>query len=288
MTLIHHIYNFLRILQRKYLAICTNITIHKHKPDIYVVIDDTYPSLIREYTYGILHSFTNCRRNIEKTINEFSIPLTVLGINNYPKNKYEWIKTNIKILLLLIKLKPYKHTIVIEISLNNKDLNKFWSNLLIDKYLITTNSALIKDLKIKENTKIIKINEDDVLNITEGKHNSLVETLLKINNQQYKNIKIIIPKTKIRILKGINNNVVIDSRFLYYPTNIKLIEDITEHLPKNKIYLTDKNYPHLDTNKSVNVIYYKNFDISKFKNYTLIIYGDFNNLEDISEVVANI
>lgn len=287
MTLIHHIYNFLRTLQREYLSICTEIAIRKHKPDIFVVIDDTYSSLIREYTYGILHSFTRCRRNVEKTVSEFSIPLTVLGINNYPNNKFEWIKTNIKVLLLLIKLKPYKHSLVIEISLNNKDLNKYWSNLLIDKYLITTNTFKLKNVGIKEHTNVIIIKEDDILNITEGKNNKFADKLLNIFNQKDTNLNIITPKTKIKILKGINNNVVVDSRFLYYPTNIELINDIIKHLPNNKIFLTDKYYPHLKMKGTYKVIDYKSFNISEHKNSTLIIYGDYNNLENISVVVAN-
>jgi len=198
----------LRKVARHVFGLLTRLTVKKHKPNIICILGDGETSIAREILYENIHQKYPARRNLEILEAEFSIPLTVLGTLNYPTNIINWIFLIVSSLSRLIYLKPYKHFLIIEIPEINRKITKFWINNLSPQYiLIEGESGYVPK---QASMKIYK-NPQEILKILGIKEN----------------IKEI-PQPRIRILKGMNNETIIDATSYYTPPPITAVLELVE------------------------------------------------------------
>jgi len=189
----------MRTIVQKILAILAKNAINKHKITTIAVIGKGETSVAREYIYQSLNQYYPIRRNLEIPEIEFSTPLTVLGYMEYPKNYISWIAVLIKSCIHLIKNKPYKHILVLEIP---EIEQSFWLNVLKPKIIINT-PIHFADIK-----KIL------------AKHKLKTSINLSIDY---------IPR--IKLIKGKNGSLIIDSTYIYKPPPFKSILEFIQNLP---------------------------------------------------------
>ncbi|MFZ5424836.1 MAG: hypothetical protein ACOZAO_03450 [Patescibacteria group bacterium] len=218
-----------RQVLRSVLGKLTLATIKKHKPTIIVVTGDGQTSIVREAIYQVFHEKLPSRRNLETPEAELSIPLTVIGTTNYPGNAKSWISTIVKTSAVLIKNKPYRHLLVIEVSKSNQEIFKYWVNILNPVAVIDVpkNLDLIKKEKLSEyiiqivNKRLLKKLKIDEINIQES-----INTLN-------------LPKSKIELKAGKNNTTIVDNTYYYYPAPLVSALEIGNMLEGNKILFTE-------------------------------------------------
>lgn len=216
-----------RRILRLTLGALAKLVLKKHNPDVIVVTGDGQTSIVRECLYTILYENYPTRRNIEFPESEFSIPLTVFGELSYPKPRWKWIPTILKILALLIKVKPYKHILIIEISNLNREVYEFWIKVLKPKFVVKVPE---KDLTNKETLPTAVLNIiNDVIKFYEIQSDYLIAQLNKIN----------LPSSRIKLRKGENNSLIIDSRHYYFPTPLTSIFEVASAFDGRKIIFTD-------------------------------------------------
>ena len=216
-------------------AFATKLVILKHKPTIYVITGSGETSLVRESLYLSIKEITPTRRNLEKPEAEFSIPLTIFGEFHYPTSLLSWIKIYTLTLLRIIYLKPYKHTIILEInSINQKILNR-WLPILNPENLLVVGDILKINLKFE--AKLIKINNEQdiikdiskqVVDFVSNKYHINVSEILKKQNSN------VTPISRINFAKSKLGNIVINASYFQFAPQIKSVEEIIELFPGPK------------------------------------------------------
>lgn len=281
-----------RRLLRHFLGFQTRLAINKHKIDVIGIIDFIHPNQTRDYIYKILKdSNYPCRKNLEETTAEFSIPLSVLGYNYYPNNIIEWLKLSIRIVLGYFTIKPYKHTVVIDLHFINENLIKYWiaqinpnmifvsSEFKIDNLDIETKSSLVIEIPNRTGEFDLQI-QDFLFNSLQSKYNNLVKPIDKDINPKY------------RILRGKNGQIVIDSRYHFYPYNLDSIIEVAGALGAKTLVINNTNITK-DFGSSQNILIMQYRDLVKqklnFIEYDVIVfYGKFETMSElINELVAN-
>jgi len=215
-------------------AIATKLIIYKHKPIIYIITGSGETSLVREYLYESIKDILPTRRNIEKPEAEFSIPLTIFGEFDYPKNLLKWVRIYLLTILRIIYFKPYKHVLILEInSINQKILQKWLPILDPENIFVIGNIANINP---HYKNKVIKIQNDkdfttsiskEIGNFVSSKYNIKPEQI--VSKQQN-----IAPISKINFAKTRYGNIVIDASYFQFPPQVKSIEEIIDVFPGTK------------------------------------------------------
>lgn len=281
-----------RRLLRHFLGFQTRLAINKHKIDVIGIIDFIHPNQARDYIYKILKdSNYPCRKNLEETAAEFSIPLSVLGYNYYPNNIIEWLKLSIRIVMGYFTIKPYKHTVVIDLHFINENLIKYWINQINPNMIFVSSEFNIEDLGIE--TKSSQVVE--IPNKTGEFDSQLQDFLFNSLRKKYSNLvkptdEDITPK--YRILRGKDGKIVIDARFHFYPYDLNSIIEIAGALGSKTLVINNTNITK-DFGSSQNIVITQYKDLVKqklnFMEYDVIVfYGKFETMSElINELVAN-
>lgn len=237
-----------RIALRNILAIYVRIAIKKHKPTIITVVGENHSSILREALYTIFSTSKNTRRNLERTESEFSIPLSVLGNLNYPKNIWHWATFLIKTAFQLVYIKPYKHCLIIQLNFINKKIFKFWLYALSPSLIL--NTGLDNEEIRKYNS--LKISQKEISELQNGNLSEKFKTInrqFNIDNKKAEKAlsEMQTPGSRIKIIAGKNNSVIIDARHFYYPPSLQAILEIAEALPGNKHFFSSikTDYNHI-------------------------------------------
>ncbi len=218
-----------RLLLRLVLGLLTRLVLRKHSPDIIVVSGDGQTSIVREAIYTLLYENHPARRNLEAPESEFSIPLTVFGEFSYPKSSFSWIILIIKIVAQLVRLKPYKHVLILEISRLNREVYDFWVHILNPKFIIEVPKNLdFTAKKLIPSSLLVTIN--DVMNYYKIEESYFYLQIEKLN----------LPTSRIKILKGPNKSLIIDARHYFYPTPLASVIEISSTLSGRKVIFTDE------------------------------------------------
>lgn len=281
-----------RRLLRHFLGFQTRLAINKHQIDVIGIIDFIHPNQTRDYIYKILrNSNYPCRKNLEETTAEFSIPLSILGYNYYPNNTIEWLKLSIRIVLGYFTIKPYKHNVVIDLHFINENLIKYWINQINPNMIFVSSELKEENLEIKTNdSQIIEIPNKS------GEFDSQLQDFL-FNSLQKKYSNLVKPTDeditpKYRILRGKNGQIVIDSRYHFYPYNLDSIIEIAGALGAKTLVINNTNITK-DFGSSQNILIIQYKDLVKEKRnlneYDVIVfYGKFETMSElINELVAN-
>jgi hypothetical protein len=274
------LFKVFRIVLRFWLAFLSIATIKKHSPKIIVVAGENNTSIIREYIYNVVSLEHNARRNLERNENEFSIPLTILGVNFYPTNLFLWLKVLFVTFARLIYLKPYNHYLVIELRHIDKNIVKFWDKVLNPWMTIFTDSTGTNSIK----NLSYKIKEEDIMNIISFKGSKLLEFLcenLKININQIKlNNNRYIPRPRILVLNGINKSIIIDARFQHSPLSIQSVIEMANCYNGRKYILSNLN--HIINNPPKGFTLLERIDPKNIKeNDVYIIYSGLNENDNL-------
>ncbi len=213
-------------------------TIKKHKTTIVVIVSDRIPTLIRESLYNNLSPSLNPRRNIESTRNEFSTGLFILGEKYYPRDMLSWIQFLAISIMRLIYIRPYPHTLILDLNHENPFIFNYWISILKPFLsLIDESSAKMETLKkYSKNTEIIT--SQDIKEISKGNESILLAYIDKYfhenNNQIDRNNSIPIPR--IRFTNLPDGSMVVDACYFFHPIPLN---SILEMFPENKILITN-------------------------------------------------
>ncbi len=218
----------LRYILRSVLGTLARLVLAKHNPDIIVVTGNGQTSLVREYLYTLLYEKFPVRRNIEMPEAEFAIPLCIFGNYSYPRRKIGWFAIVIKVFIQLIKVKPYKHILIVEISFFDPYIINYWMAILRPKFKVSVKPEI------------------DFTNITNSKE-ILLSLIADIQNsysldQQYVDTQLTktsLPISRIKIVKGKNKSLVVDARHYYFPAPLKSVVEIVSALEGNTIIFTN-------------------------------------------------
>lgn len=237
--------------------IATKLVILKHKPVIYIVTGSGETSLVRESLYSFIKHITPTRRNIEKPEAEFSIPLTIFGEFRYPTSLLNWLKIYVQTILRVIYLKPYKHTIILEINFINQDILKKWLPVLNPENIFFIGD--ITEIPKVFNEKVVSIiSTEDIIADILSQVADFVSIKYKIDKQEIlaKQNSNITPISRINFAKSKFGNIVIDTSYFQFAPQIKSVEEIIELFPgpKKIIGIIPQSWKNNDFVKSISVI----------------------------------
>lgn len=228
----------LRTVGRTILEYLAKLTIKKHNPKVIGIVGNGSTSIVRETLFTAINQTYPARRNLEIPDVEFSLPLTVIGAQEYPKSLFEWIKLAVVTFWQTFTIKPYFHFLILEMSPSNKET--------LEYYLRITKPALIvicgkeperidltdyKTVRVEsENIEQIK---KDVLTIFTDLSLNAEQTVKAISKTSFY-------PSRIRFFPAINGTLIIDATHYYYPTSLKSVTELLEELPGNKAIITDE------------------------------------------------
>ncbi len=231
------LHKYFRIIIRNILALLSKLVLKKHHPIVVGIIYKANSTLIRDYIYFITEQQLNTRRNIEKADSEFSIPLTVLGTLDYPSNYIMWIVLIVRTFFQLLYLKPYKHVLILDLYHNNSNISEFWVNTVKPDLIITSMNS-----NISAKAKIIAISKQDEENILNLKEPSFLNEYCNYAGIDIKHIRTELPTDihqRFNILPAVDNSLIIDARYYYYPPKIRSVLEIAETFPNRKMIIAD-------------------------------------------------
>ena len=214
--------------------IVTQIIKLKHKPNIIVVTGSGETSLVRELLYNAIKEIEPTRRNLEKPEAEFSIPLTIFGEYSYPRTKFIWLILFVKTILRLFYIKPYQHTLIVEINSFNQKIYDRWIPVLAPSTIFVVGNI---HEQLKNSSEIITINQ------SEDFINNAIEIISTYTNQKYycdKNLIIEnlknsnLPQSKINFAKSPVGNIVLDASYFQFPPSAETVAEIISVFPNHK------------------------------------------------------
>ena len=243
----------------------SKFVIEKHKPTIIGIIGSGETSITREVLYTVFSQAYPARRNLESPLVEFSLPLTIIGAEDYPNTIFKWIILAAKTLWQVITIKPYHHFLVLEMSRATHQTLSYWlditnPNLVIICGEIPTEfpTNKYKTFKIKESSIVeIKNKALEVGEMFGLKSESAKEALKKINFYP----------TRIRFFPGINGKFIVDATYYYYPIKIDSIVELVESLPGKKLIITNESIKPLPENFELT----SSADLTKIEEFPVII-----------------
>ena len=237
----------LRQPYRKLLIKVTKKVLEKHKPTIIAVMGDGQTAVARELVYEVVKAKHAARRNLESPDAEFSLPLTILGYNKYPKSYFEWLWVLIKSNVSVQRSKPYDHFLILEINFVIVELLDFWMEILSPETILIV-GKIPTDYSKYEFKKVVKISsigtEDpmgpfkiaakQIGRFYQIEDNEIEQVLQNIN----------LPSSKIRYFPGVNESFVIDATHYFFPIDIGSVLELIygDEDPGRKILLTDSRH----------------------------------------------
>lgn len=249
------------------------LTIKKHKINVVVIVSNKIPTLLRESLYNKLPPEVNPRRNIESMRNEFSVGLFILGEKYYPSDIISWIKFIIFSLFRLIYIKPYPHTLILDLNHESTKIFGYWMSIIKPFLsLVEESSEKIKISKeYSQNVEIINNqNLQEITNGNETKVGTIVKEYFSTNDEQ-KDSNANLPLPRIRFTNLPDGSMVVDACYFFHPIPLN---SILEMFSDNTILVTNPtNIKSLENKPNTTYIFYgrkRDFDpeIKKFvENY---------------------
>jgi len=214
---------------RELLAKLTAQTLHKHKPNVIVVMGDGQTSIGRELVYHMIKSKFPARRNLESPEAEFSVPLTVLGYPNYPEKHWEWVWILIKSFFLIKKNPPHKHFLILELNFIDSEILSYWLKVIAPETTLIVGKVPLdySEFSIKKVVKISNTHPEEVLKPFEMAAQQ-IGRYYKLSSEEIDNaIKTFsLPSSKIRFFPGINNSIIIDATHYYFPIKLNSVLEL--------------------------------------------------------------
>lgn len=235
---------------RRVIGFLAKRTLQKHNPTVIAIVGDGPTSIMREVMYAALKEGIATRRNLELPEAEFSIPITIFNYPNYPRWFGEWLWLVGKTLLQLIKIRPYKHALVLEMHPINETVWNFWQEL-------TQPFAVIKvgDFGYSTNVKPVEVAADAELETMK----QLAKRVAQIFNLDELDIDLGLetldfPAGRIRFLKPKFRGVVIDSTYYYFPIRLESVLEVANAFEGRKVIFTNdrRDWEKLDTSWKIN------------------------------------
>ena len=218
-----------RQILKKLLTKLTKVTIKKHNPEIIVVTGKGQTSIVREALYTVLHEKHPVRRNLEYPEAEFSIPLTILGIDYYPTTIIGWINAAVKTIARIAKNKAFKHVLILEINSTNLEVFNHWISILNPIKMVDTPKGIDLTSRPKLSQFVSACFSKKLMKKFEISVEYIESQLDKLH----------LPSSKIRLRAGKNNSTIVDSTYYYYPPPIISALEIAELLEGNKVIFTE-------------------------------------------------
>lgn len=233
-----------RIVGRVVLKYLSLAVLNRHHPFVVVITGDGPSGILKEAIYSTLKSSLPVRRTVESAESELTIPLTVIGYPTYPVSLFEWVIMAAKTILRLLIAKPYKHTLLIELPNTDEQTFKYWLDVTKPNKIVICGKIDKNLLRLIPKEKQVTIDKIEIFD-----RNTFVSEAVKIaeslgvdrSRAESDAKEMELPKSKIRILKGLYGQVIIDSTYLYYPTPLKTIEEVAEAFPGRKAMLLDES-----------------------------------------------
>ena len=173
---------------------------------------------------------------------EFSVPLTILGIQAYPSNIYGWIKILIKNIIIQKKIKPYKHFLVLELSAVNKQILEYWLEITKPEVALIAGGVPI-DISKYNFKKLVKISSNGNGDLLGSFKIAVMQIakFYKIDENVVENtfLEKNLPNSKIRFFPGYNNSFIIDATHFHRPIPLESAIDIIENPNVKKIIFTN-------------------------------------------------
>jgi len=252
--------------------IVTKIIKLKHKPNIIVVTGSGETSLVRELLYSAIKEIEPTRRNLEKPEAEFSIPLTIFGEYSYPRTKFIWLILFFKTILRLFYIKPYQHTLIVEINSFNQKIYERWIPILAPSTIFVVGNI---HEQIKDNSlEVITINQ------SEDFINNAIEIISIYTNQKYNCDKNLIrerlensnlPQSKINFAKSPMGNIVLDASYFQFAPSAETVSEIVSIFPNDKKIIGEipKSWAKHDLIKNLKQI--KNFNEAEREDLIILV-----------------
>lgn len=232
----------LRKYYRNKISVLTKKVLQIHEPTVIAVMGDGQTSVAREMIYKIIHTEFPARRNLEFPEAEFSIPFTVLGYPKYPSSLTEFLWVLVKTWYLTKKIEPYKHFLIIELNILNKEILDHWLNILKPETLMIVGNSLIdhSNYKFKKIVKIAGSGNDDLFSpIKMGVEQIARFYRLDPVKTQEELADIHFPESKIRMFPGVNKSMIIDGTYHYYPFDIDSVFELVDTKEEKVIVFTE-------------------------------------------------
>lgn len=252
------IHNVLRRVLRVILNKLTRATLAKHRPDVIAIIGSGPTGIIREAVYTLLHENYPVRRNLESPESEFSVPLTILGSESYPRRALAWLALLIKSLWQLLTIKPYFHILILEMGTENSESFKYWLEMTGPKIICLCGTFPLLNLLPKAEVHLCPAT--DLQDLEPYRHLALeVARTYRIKEQRAQELVnlLALPQARIQLKNGRGAKIIIDSTYHYYPPPLKAVTEIAEALNgKTAVFLDESlqerensqlQYPRLRT-----------------------------------------
>jgi hypothetical protein len=132
----------------------------------------------------------------------------VLGVPGYPRSNWEWTKVIIKSIGQLIRLRSFKHVIVLELDAVDKEIEAFWLKWLLPKLVVQTETNItLKQARLRA----VEVAERF------GIDAEVAEVILE---------DIQLPEARITVHPGENGSTVIDATHYFYPIDIRSVLEV--------------------------------------------------------------
>ncbi|MEX1061642.1 MAG: hypothetical protein WEC39_00830 [Patescibacteria group bacterium] len=235
------LHNILRVLLKAILKFLSRAAIKKHRPTVISVIGEGKTGIAREAIYTVLKEEFPTRRNLEYPFADFALPLTILGVKNYPTNYAEWARVLIKTILQLLFLPPHKNFLVLEVGYVYKPtFDYFWQITQPDVLVICGTAPYLS--KDQTAPKIIKVKEPANLKdyLAAAQKVGNIFDISPIQSQKaLAHFKL--PQARIRIIPSLLGGVIVDATYQYFPPDKKAVEEIFKALPGKRIEISPQN-----------------------------------------------
>lgn len=235
---------------RQIIGFLAKQTLLKHNPTVIAIVGDGPTSIMREVMYSALKEGIPTRRNLELPESEFSIPITILNYPHYPTWVGAWCWLFIKTALQLLKIRPYKHALVLEMHPLNQRAWDYWQQLI-------------------QPTAVIKIGEFSYVNRIESinlQSDASVDRMKEVATQLAERFDIedldielgletlTFPAGRIRFLRAKFDGIVIDSTYYYFPIRLESVLEVANAFEGRKVIFTsDKSdWENMDASWQVN------------------------------------
>lgn len=271
-------------LARRIIGFLAKRVLLKHNPTVIAIVGDGPTSIMREVMFSAVKESVPSRRNLELPEAEFSIPITILNYPNYPKWFGEWVWLVIKTLGQLIKIRPYKHFLVLEMHPINEAVWNYWQEL-------TLPFAVIKVGEFAYQTKIKTLDVGATGEIEEMQ--GLAKRVAMTFNFDELDIDLgletlTFPKGRIRFLRARFDGVVIDSTYYYFPIKLESVLEVANAFDGNKVIFTDdkRDWEGLDTSWKINPTDYvpQHNDVVVLRGRRTVDLKKYENLAYVNEV----
>lgn len=241
-------------LARRVIGFLAKRTLLKHNPTVIAIVGDGPTSIMREVMYAALKEGIPTRRNLELPEAEFSIPITILDYPNYPRWLGEWLWLIIKTLIQLIKIRPYKHALVLEMHPINEGVWQFWQELTLPFAVVKVGEfpygSAVKPVEISSDAELEDMKQlakrvAQIFNLDELDIDLGLETLN-------------FPAGRIRFLRPRFEGVVIDSTHYYFPIRLDSVLEVANAFEGRKIIFTNdrRDWEKLNTSWKINPVKY--------------------------------